>query len=160
MADRTHEMRRRYTSLGLGELCAAGVFAAVAVAQPIPLAPPATLALWCALGPLLAVLLQAGVYWLLARRWVGRAAMPARAARGYRWARVLDPVLLAVGLVGIVLVRPTGGFAVLVGAVWLFGAAEYVNYFVVRLAYPWHRWPRDVVRWRTPRLVKDLQARG
>src|SRR5699024_1460407 len=107
VADRTHEMRRRYTSLGLGELCAAGVFAAVAVAQPIPLAPPATLALWCALGPLLAVLLQAGVYWLLARRWVGRAAMPARAARGYRWARVLDPVLLAVGLVGIVLARPT-----------------------------------------------------
>lgn len=160
MTDHRQAMRRRYASLGLGELMAAAVFAAVAATQPISLDAPATLALWCALGPLLVVLLQAGVYWLLARRWVGRATMPARVAQGYRYARALDPVLLVVGLVGIVLARPTGGSAVLVAAVWLFGVMEYLNYFVVRLAYPWHRWPHEVVRWRTPRLVQDLRARA
>ncbi len=159
MADRWQPLRHRYTSLGLGELAAAGVFAAVAAAQPVPLDARATAALWCALGPLLAVLVQAGAYWLLARRWVGRGPMPVQVAGWYRNARWINVVLLGAGLVGIALARPVGASAVLVAAVWLFGVAEYLNYFVVRLAYPWHRWLRDVVTWRTPRLVRDLQAR-
>jgi hypothetical protein len=41
-------------------------------------------------------------------------------------------------------------------AVWVFGVLEYVNYFVVRLAYPLGRWFTTVGEWRTPRLVQDL----
>ena len=37
---------------------------------------------------------------------------------------------------------------------WLVFVVDYV----VRLAYPWRTWPRDVTSWRTPRLVIDLRA--
>ena len=46
----------------------------------------------------------------------------------------------------------------LVLAISLFGVVEYVNYFVVRLAYPVHGWSRRVREWRSPRLVQDLNA--
>ena len=77
-------LRRRYLSLGLGELAAAGVFAAVAVSVVMPRleGPHDSAALWSALAPLLVVLVQAGVYWLLARGWVEQAPMagPPRSA--------------------------------------------------------------------------------
>jgi hypothetical protein len=153
-------LRRAYTSLGLGELSAAAVFALVAVSGALPVARSGAgqRALWSALIPLLVILVQAGVYWLLARRWVGRAPMPAAIAAAYRLFRVLDPVLLAAGLAGAVVFGPSGGGAVLVAGVWLLGVVEYVNYFVVRLAYPLRQWPSRVTRWRTPQLVQDLDA--
>lgn len=153
---RRTRLRRRCTSLGLGELTAAAVFAIIAASGMLPAT--ATLSLWSALVPLLAILVQAGVYWLLARDWAGRSPMPRRMAAIYRGLRMLDPLLLAAGLVGVIVWFPAGAGAVLVVAVWLFGVVEYLNYFVVRLSYPLHRWPSVVTQWRTPRLVKDLRT--
>ncbi|WP_206079933.1 hypothetical protein [Propioniciclava coleopterorum] len=114
--------------------------------------------LWAALVPLLLILVQAGVYWLAARAWLG-GTMPAPVAAVYRTFRLLNPVLLLAGLVAAVLWLPTDPLgAALVVAVWLFGVVEYLNYYVVRLAYPWRSWPTKVTRWRTPRLVEDLRA--
>ena len=81
--------RRKYLSLGVGELAAAVVFAVV---LPRLVGEDDRRALWCALIPLLVVLVQAGSYWLLARGWVARRAMPAPLAtvyRGFRWADAL-----------------------------------------------------------------------
>lgn len=50
--------------------------------------------------------------------------------------------------------QPLAGGVVV--AVWLFGLVEYLNYFVVRLAYSPSVWLSEVVRLRTPRLVEDL----
>ncbi len=50
--------------------------------------------------------------------------------------------------------NPLGG--VVAVAVWVFGLVEYLNYFVVRLAYPPARWFSEVESWRTPQLVRDL----
>ncbi|REK84131.1 hypothetical protein DVG80_23040 [Rhodococcus erythropolis] len=154
-------LRRRYLSLGLGELAAAGVFAAVAVSVVMPRleGPKDSAALWSALAPLLVVLVQAGVYWLLARGWVEQAPMPARLAALYRVFRVLDVLLLAIALLGVVIWLPDhSGAAVGVVAVWAFGVAEYANYFVARLAYPLQRWPFEVGKLRRPQLVHDLHS--
>ena len=79
-------LRRKYLNLGIGELVAAAVFAIVALFSIKPRLPNIQdqIALWCALMPLLVVLVAAGLYWLLARTWVGRAAMPGRVAAIYR----------------------------------------------------------------------------
>ncbi|MDI9958460.1 MULTISPECIES: hypothetical protein [Rhodococcus] len=154
-------LRRRYLSLGLGELAAAAVFAAVAVGVVMPRleGPKDSAALWSALAPLLVVLVQAGVYWLLARGWVEQAPMPARLAALYRVFRVLDVLLLAIALLGVVIWLPDhSGAAVGVVAVWAFGVAEYANYFVARLAYPLQRWPFEVGKLRRPQLVHDLHS--
>ena len=47
-------------------------------------------------------------------------------------------------------VRPMLDVALSVLAVSVFGLLEYVNYFVVRLAYPVGRWFTSVVQWRHP----------
>jgi len=149
--------RRKYLSLGVGEYTAALVFvtaAAFLVGNPLD-----NLALWSALLPLLVILLQAGTYWLLARRWVHRSAMPTRTARWYRVFRALDPLLLLAGLGGLITWFPTNllGGAVII-AVWAFGLAEYLNYFVVRLSYPVTTWLAGRVGRRTPRLILDIRA--
>ncbi|WP_285181587.1 hypothetical protein [Rhodococcus sp. MEB032] len=154
-------LRRRYLSLGLGELAAAAVFAAVAVGVVMPRleGPKDSAALWSALAPLLVILVQAGVYWLLARGWVEQAPMPVRLAALYRVFRVLDVLLLAIALLGVVIWLPDhSGAAVGVVAVWAFGVAEYANYFVARLAYPLRRWPFEVGKLRRPQLVHDLHS--
>ena len=161
-ADARERLRRRYLSLGLGELAAAIAFAVIAVTTVGPRLSDqrSVVALWCALAPLLLVLVQAGVYWLAARSWVGEGAMPGPLATAYRVFRLVDVGSLAAGLVGVVWFWPAGpGAATLVAGVWFFGVVEYVNYFVVRLAYPATRWLRDVTSWRTPTLVRDLQER-
>ncbi|MFF1943367.1 hypothetical protein ACFVWF_14725 [Rhodococcus qingshengii] len=158
---RRKSLRRRYLSLGLGELAAAAVFAAVAVGVVMPRleGPKDSAALWSALAPLLVILVQAGVYWLLARGWVEQAPMPARLAALYRVFRVLDVLLLAIALLGVVIWLPDhSGAAVGVVAVWAFGVAEYANYFVARLAYPLRRWPFEVGKLRRPQLVHDLHS--
>jgi len=160
MTDRRDGLRRRYLSLGLGELAAAVVFVAVALVSVQPrLRGTEPWALWSALLPLVVVLLQAGAYWLAARRWVERGRMPSALATTYRAFRLANLGLLAAGGIGAVWWgsgRP--GVVLLLTAVWLFGAVEYANYFVVRLAYPLRRWVAEVGRWRTPRLVLDLAA--
>ncbi|MDV6276594.1 hypothetical protein R3Q06_24140 [Rhodococcus erythropolis] len=158
---RRKSLQRRYLSLGLGELAAAGVFAAVAVSVVMPRLEGAhdSAALWSALAPLLVVLVQAGVYWLLARGWVEQAPMPARLAALYRAFRVLDFAALAVGLLGVLIWLPDHFVtAAAIVVVWAFGVVEYVNYFVARLAYPLQRWPSEIGRWRTPQLVRDLNS--
>ena len=159
--DRRLVLRRKYLSLGLGELTACVMFAAVAAGLIVPeLASPSDGAgLWFALVPLLGVLLQAGAYWLLARSWVERAPMPSMLASLFRAFRVVNVALLTVGLVGVIAFWPDNialGIAFL--AVWAFGVVEYVNYFVVRLSYPATRWVAMVRQWRVPRLVQDLRA--
>lgn len=155
-AGRREVRRRKYLSLGVGELVAAAVFAVV---LPRLVGPDDVRALWSALIPLLVLLTQAGGYWLLARSWVERGAMPSRIATVYRGFRLVDAGLLLAGLVGVLLWWPDSGRSVvLVSAIWLFGLVEYVNYFVVRLAYPVRGWSRSVREWRSPRLVQDLNA--
>ncbi len=145
----------------MGELAAAAVFAAVAVGVVTPRleGPQDSAALWSALAPLLVILVQAGVYWLLARGWTELESMPARLAALYRVFRVLDVLLLAIALLGVVIWLPDhSGAALGVVAVWAFGVIEYVNYFVARLAYPLRRWPFEVGKWRRPQLVRDLNS--
>jgi len=159
--DRVASLRRRYTSLGWGELAAAATFASVAalIVAPRLGTRDDVAALWASLAPLLVVLVQAGVYWLIARRWVARSPMPRAVAAVYRLLQVANVAVLAAGLWGIVVWLPTEGFLVFVVViVWLFAVIEYVNYFVVRLADPVRRWPREVARWRRPRIVQDLRA--
>jgi len=158
---RRDELRSTYLRLGTGELAAAGVFAVAAVTVVLPrLADPGDrAALWSALVPLLLVLVQAGAYWLLARTWVGRAPMPPGVASTYRALRVLTAGVLAAGLVGVVAWWPRdAGASVLAAGIWTFAAAEYVNYYVVRLAYPVRQLPAGVGRRRAPRLALDLRA--
>ncbi|MFJ7623675.1 hypothetical protein ACIQYZ_33325 [Rhodococcus erythropolis] len=145
----------------MGELAAAAVFAAVAVGVAMPRVEGSqdSAALWLALAPLLVILVQVGVYWLLARGWVELEPMPARLAALYRVFRVLDVLLLAIALLGVVIWLPDhSGAALGVVAVWAFGVVEYVNYFVARLAYPLRRWPFEVGKWRRPQLVRDLNS--
>lgn len=158
---RTRQLRRRYLSLGLGELVAAVVFCGVAATAAGPRldSDADRFACWAALVPLVVILVQAGVYWLIARTWLGGGRMPHGMASIYRCFRAVDGVLLAVGFVGVVAAGPSSpSVLVLALAVWAFGVAEYVNYFVVRLAYPARRWLTEVGRLRTPRLVQDLRA--
>ena len=159
--DRRTVLRGRYLSLGLGELFAALVFVWVAFVSMLPLLeqPTDALAFWSALVPLLVILVQAGVYWLLARRWVKQGTMPPGLAATYRGFRVLDAALLLAGLIGIIVWFPAHPFAVIgIPFVWLLGVVEYVNYFVVRLAYPPSKWFQRVGEWRTPRLMQDVRA--
>ncbi|OZV82378.1 hypothetical protein CA850_08815 [Micromonospora echinospora] len=160
-AERRRELRGKYLKLGTGELAAAASFAVVAIALVMPRLAGSddSMALWSALVPLLVVLVQAGIYWLAARSWVERAPMPAAIAAAYRVFRIVDAVLLGVGLAGILLWWPERiGTALLVVAVWVFGVVEYLNYFVVRLAYPLARWLTTVGQWRPPRLVQDIRT--
>ena len=157
---RWDRVRRRYLSLGTGELAAAVVFVALAVTVVIPRLDSRrdATALWFALVPLLVVLLQAGVYWLWARNWVGHTTMPPTLATTYRVFRVVDPVLFVGGLVGVLVCWPDRlGAALTIAAVWVFGVVEYVNYFIVRLAYPAAQWLTTVGQRRTPRLARDLR---
>jgi hypothetical protein len=159
--DRRTVLRGRYLSLGLGELFAAVVFIWVAFVSALPLfeRPTDALAFWSALVPLLLILVQAGVYWLAARRWVKQGIMPPGLAATYRGFRVLDAVLLLAGLVGIIVWFPAHPFAAIgIPFVWLLGVIEYVNYFVVRLAYPPSVWFKRVGERRTPRLMQDVRA--
>ncbi|MGI9822861.1 hypothetical protein [Agromyces sp. Marseille-Q5079] len=153
-------MRRTYLGLGIGELAAALVFTIIASVLVAPRLESASdvAALWSALLPLLVILIQAGTYWLAARRWVHLRPMPSAWATAYRVFRITDVAVLAIGLVGVFVWWPDGlGTTLLVLAVWLFGVIEYVNYFVVRLSYPVGRWFTEVWQWRTPRLVQDLR---
>lgn len=152
-------IRRRYLSLGLGEFVAAMVFAVVAFTVALPkLGDRSLVPLTFALVPLLVILVQAGSYWLLALAWAGRGSMSGRVATIYQTFRWVDVALLGVGLLGILIWRPDGaGALVIVVLIWLFGLAEYVNYFIARLAYPPHRWAALVGQWRTPRLMLDIR---
>ncbi|RXR28012.1 hypothetical protein EQW78_04200 [Oerskovia turbata] len=161
LEQRRDELRSAYLRLGTGELAAAGVFAtaALTVVAPRLAAPRDQAALWSALVPLLLVLVQAGTYWLLARTWVGRAPMPAAVAVTYRALRALTAGALAAGLIGVVVWWPRDvTVMLLVAGVWGFAAAEYVNYYVVRLAYPVRQLPAAVRQPSTPRLVQDLRS--
>ncbi|WP_231443209.1 hypothetical protein [Brevibacterium zhoupengii] len=162
MRDRFSRLRRKYLSLGLGELAAVAAFAAAAfVLQQRLDSAGAGAALWFALVPLEFVLIQAGVYWLLARTWIVPGRMPLQLARIFRGLRIINPLVLLVGLAGVIANLPsTQMAAVVVIVVWAFGIAEYVNYYLVRLSYPWTQWASEIGRWRTPKLVKDMRAAG
>lgn len=155
------DRRRRYLSLGLGELVAAAVFVGAAAMTVAPRfeGEHGAAPLWSALLPLVLILVQGGLYWLLARGWVGRASMPTGLAATYRALRVVNPLLLALGALGIVLWRSESLVgAVLVAAIWAFGLVEYLNYFVVRLAYPAERWFSGVRERRVPQLIQDVRS--
>jgi hypothetical protein len=160
MTDRREYLRDRYRSLGFGELAAAVVFAGVAAFVVAPRMDGSDRAALCAaLIPLLAILVQAGCYWLAARSWVGAAPMPRGLSRIYRAFRITDLVLLSAGLAGVVAWWPAHpGVASLVLAVWLFGVIEWINYFHIRLAYPARRWFSLVGERRTPRLLRDIRS--
>lgn len=159
--DRRSALRRKYLSLGLGELAAVALFICVVL-------------LWSGLGlgsdqaricflvgfaPLVVILIQAGAYWLLARTWVQIRPIPRRLVRLYRVFQVLDVfILVAAGAYIVVHLPNTGWSGVPAVAVWLFAVVEFVNYYVVRLSYPWSRWFTVVGQWRTPRLIQDLQT--
>lgn len=162
MAEDLRDRRRRqYLRLGVGELAATAAIVAATSAVSARLADPDDgTALWAAVGPLIVILVQASGYWLAARAWVGNTPMPGALAALYRAFRALDVVVLGAGLVGVLVWWPASpAVALLAVAVWLFAVAEYVNYFVVRLAYPAREWFSSVRRWRTPQLVRDIAPR-
>lgn len=149
--------------LGTGELAAASVFLVAAQFLVVPrlTQPQDRMALWSALIPLLFVLVSAGVYWLLARAWVERELMPRGVAATYRVLRVASVLILAGGLAGLIVWWPNNiAVALSVAGVWAFAAAEFTNYFIVRLAYPVTRWFAAVAQWRTPQLVADMHNAG
>ncbi|MGB2947904.1 MAG: hypothetical protein WBB62_06085 [Rhodococcus sp. (in: high G+C Gram-positive bacteria)] len=161
--DLRESLRRKYLSLGLGELAAVTVFVAVALTVVIPRLGSGDdrAALWSALVPLLVVLVQGGAYWLSARAWVGRAPMPTFLATLYRALRIADIGLLTAGLVGVVVFLPDQlGVTLFVVVVWVFGVVEYINYFVVRLSYPLRQLPSPLTPSGTPRLVQGLRSVG
>lgn len=151
--------RKKYLNLGIGELVAAAAFI-LAVVNLLPsLEGTEPRALWAAVLPLVLILAQGGVYWLLARGRLPHGGMSPAMAAVYRTFRVLDVVLLLAAAALVVLWWPERpGAAVLVVLVWLFGVVEYVNYYVIRLAYPVTRWWPGVRQARTPRLIQDLRA--
>ncbi len=157
--ERREELRRTYLSLGVGELASAGVFTLAAPSVGNHLSGPGRWALWAAVVPLVVVLLQGGCYWLAARSWVGVSPMPPRLVSTYRAFAAINPVLFAAAGAAVVAWWPEDvlGRSVVVLA-WLFGVAEYLNYYVVRWAYPARTWLRLVRQWRVPRLVADLRA--
>lgn len=158
--DRREILRRKYLGLGTGELTAAALFAAFAAFVLVPRFEHAAAAgaLWSALIPLLVILAQAGVYWLLARSWVKVGRMPVALAALYSVFRWLNLALLAAGLFGMVMWWPQPlSVALLCLGVWLFGVIEYLNYFVVRLSYPFTQWFARVGQWRVPRLISDVK---
>jgi hypothetical protein len=136
------------------------VFVVVAWTSVAPLLGPDDVrALWSAVVPLVLILVQAGVYWLAARSWVGVGRMPPAVASAYRAMRVANVVMLAAGLVGaMVWWQGSPLVALMVLAIWLFGVAEHVNYYVVRLAYPPSRWFSRVRAGRTPTLWRDMRS--
>lgn len=143
----------------MGELVAGAAFCVAAAVLQLRLMGTEKPALWIALFPLILILWQAGAYWLLARSWVGKGSMPSGVAAVYRVFRVLNVLMLVASLVLVGLYLPSRvPVQVLVLAVWVFAVVEYVNYFVVRLAYPMSQWFNRVGEWRTPRLVADLQS--
>lgn len=151
-------LRRQFLSLGLGELFAAVVFAVFAPRAPFVAADHAAAALWFALIPLVFILVFAGIYWLIARRRIPRP-LPRGTARAYQVLRLAIPVVLAASGIGIVLTWPgLSPSAFLIVVVWLFAVVEYINYFLVRLSYPWSTWAGQIGRWSTPRLVRDIRA--
>jgi hypothetical protein len=155
----TARLRHTYLSLGLGELAAVAVFAVVQPVVAGRLDDAGGRALWWAMTPLLVVLLQGGAYWLAARTWLPGAespGMPRGVALLYRAFRLLNLILLAVCLAGVLLTGPGGVALVLCLLVWAFGALEHVNYFVMRLSYPVAQWFVLVGRRRTPALVRDV----
>ncbi|WP_209324023.1 hypothetical protein [Brevibacterium renqingii] len=157
VADRFRPLRRRLISLGLGEFVAAAVFAVVPSNLAFVAADGAEAALWFALSPLIFVLVQAGTYWLLARHHLPET-IPRGADRLSRGLRVLDPIVLFGCGIGIVAAWPGSSLSsVLIVFVWLFAVVEYINYFHVRLSYPWSTWTRQVGRRSTPRLARDLR---
>jgi hypothetical protein len=79
--------------------------------------------------------------------------MRATTARLHRALRTGDTFLLAAGLVGVLVWWPDHiGTALIVMGVWVLGALTYINYFVVRLAYPPRRWFIAVFKGRLPQL--------
>ncbi|MEU4361509.1 hypothetical protein [Promicromonospora sp. NPDC023987] len=153
------QLRRTYLSLGVGELAAVAVFVVVQPMVANRLGDGGGRALWWAMTPLLVILLQGSAYWLAARSWLPgakRTGMPRGLALVYRALRLLNPLLLAACLAGMLLTGPRAGALVLCLLVWTFGVLEYVNYFVTRLSYPVARWFALVGRWRTPALVRDV----
>lgn len=162
--ERRADLRRTYLRLGTGELVAAIVFAVLAqvTVRPRLPAPDHELVLWVALLPLEVVLLQAGVYWLLARSWLLRAPMPAATATAYRCLRAATALLLVVSLlvllVLLVLLPDEPLVAALVLAIWACAAVEFVNYYLIRLAYPVGGWVAGVRARREPRLARDLRV--
>ena len=159
--ERRAALRRRYLTLGLGELAAVGVFvyAAFTVVVPRLGSERAVASFLVAVVPLVLVLSQAGAYWLLARTWVEVRSMPRSVARLYRAFQVLDVlVLLATGVYIAVDLSSTRWADTMAVLVWLFAVVEFTNYYLVRLSYPWATWFTTVGQWRTPRLVQDLRA--
>lgn len=158
--DRRSALRRKYLSLGLGELGAVAVFVCVVFlysAQGV--VSDQKMSFLVGFTPLVMVLVQAGAHWLLARTWVLVRPMPLPLVRLYRAFQVLDVfVLVAAGAYIAVHLPSTGWTGVPAVAVWLFAVMEFVNYYVARLSYPWSQWITMVGQWRTPRLVQDLRV--
>ena len=159
--DRREVLRRKFLSLGLGELATvvAFIYIALWVVGPKVRDERTMVTFMVALAPLLLVLSQAGAYWLLARTWVKVRPMPHPLGVLYRLFRVLNVlVIVAAGFyIGFNLPKATG-MAVLSIVVWLFAVIEAINYYVVRLSYPISQWFRRVGDRRTPHLVRDIQA--
>lgn len=158
---RRRVLRARFLSLGLGELVAVAAFAYVALGVVAPRLTDnrSFVTLMVAFVPLLLILTQAAAYWLAARTWVKVRPMPRRLADLYRAFRVLDVILILTAGLYIALNLPSAVWvSVLTILVWLFAVVEFVNYYIVRLAYPVGAWFARVAEWRTPRLMRDLRT--
>lgn len=145
------DIRRRYLTLGLGELAAVVVFIGAYVVL-LPRLGDDTRTSAVMLGLLAYLLLQGAAYWLPARGWIPGGRMPAPFVALFGGLRWLNVVLL-----GAVLLVIMPGSAVLLSiGLWLFALVEYVNYFWIRLSYPLSEWVDGVRARRPSRLARDL----
>lgn len=159
MSDSEHRqrLRRQYLSTGLGELVATAVFVILLSTTLLPDAPEQRLAISIAFLPFALSVVPGGIYWLLARVWVLKERPPTWFGRVYRIVRWIGAITIVVTLPLALLLHVSIGTTMFALVIWAFGLVEYLNYFVVRLAYPWTRWVAEVGAWRTPRLVRDLR---
>lgn len=161
-------LERRLLSLSAGELVSTLLFATLWLTYPsyvdwtVPFLTD-SLAVF-AFAILEFVLLQGSLYWLLKRRRImagGGLALTHEQIRLFSYFRRLNALLLLIGIGGALYAfwaRPLT-FALWYCALYLFALIEYINYYHIRLSYPWREMVKTLLslHWRRSKLSQELE---
>ena len=151
----SRRLRRKFLSLAVGELTAVMVFAYV-YRQYWHTNGPLSLGTTYAFLVLEFLLLQGSAYWA---SWLVESRRAERTAIvfGYRILRVLNLLLLTLLPFVLLLKNFSSGLAIVLA---IFALVEYINYFVVRLAFPLTEFLNRLIRWRFPRSLLASELKG